>query len=125
MHNNESFQEVYSMLTEQLLKYPGFLYQVGGTYYYLGKWICKECTETDATDCVMMYHMCRSGQEEPDTCMYFNKIRAYSDFALEAPCNPAKVKTDMNALLEGLSASALASLEKEVQCFADDYIKYC
>lgn len=31
----------------------------------------------------------------------------------------------MNALLGGLSASALASLEKEVHCFADDYIKYC
>lgn len=113
------------MLTEQLLKSPGFLYQIGSTYYYLGKWICKECTDTDATDCVMMYHMCRSGQEEPDTCMYFNKIRAYSDFALEVPCNPAKVKADIHALMEGLSESAVASLEKEVQCFAEDCKKYC
>jgi hypothetical protein len=112
------------MLTEQLLKYPGFLYQIGSTYYYLGKWICKECTETDAADCVMMYHMCRSGQEEPDTCMYFNKLRAYSDFALEVPYNPAKVKADMHALIEGLSDPALASLEKEVQCFAEDLMKY-
>ncbi len=112
------------MLTEQLLKYPGFLYRIDSTYYYLGKWICKECTETDATDCVMMYHMCRNGQEEPDTCMYFNKIRAYSDFALEVLCNPAKVKADMYALIDGLSESALASLEKEVQCFTDDYTKY-
>lgn len=112
------------MLSEQLLKHPGFLYQIGSTYYYLGRWICKECTETDASDCVMMYHMCRSGQEEPDTCIYFNKIRAYSDFALEVPCNPAKVKADMNALIEGLSDSALTALEKEVQCFVDDYTKY-
>ena len=112
------------MLTEQLLKYPGFLYRIDSTYYYLGKWICKECTETDATDCVMMYHVCRNGQEEPDTGMYFNKIRAYSDFALEVLCNPAKVKADMYALIDGLSESALASLEKEVQCFTDDYTKY-
>ena len=113
------------MLTEKLLKSPGFLYQIGSTYYYLGKWICKECTETDAADCVMMYHMCRSGQEEPDTCMYFNKLRAYSDFALEVPYNPAKVKADMHALIEGLSDPALDSLVKDVQCFEEDYAKYC
>ena len=48
------------MLTEQLLKSPGFLYQIGNTHYYLGKWICRECTEVDAADCVVMYQMCRS-----------------------------------------------------------------
>lgn len=81
------------MLTEQLLKSPGFLYQIEHTHYYLGKWICKECMDIDATDCVMMYHMCRRASEDADTCLYFNKIRAYSDFALEVPCNPAKIKT--------------------------------
>ncbi len=121
----ERFQEVLSMLTEKLLKSPGFLYQIGSTYYYLGKWICKECTDTDATDCVMMYHMCRGGREEPDTGLYFNKIRAYSDFALEVPCNPAKTKSDITALIEGLSDSALDSLVKDVQCFEEDYAKYC
>ena len=44
------------MLTETLLKQPGFLYKIGQKHYYLGKWICKECTESDASDCVMMYH---------------------------------------------------------------------
>ena len=68
------------MITGQLRKSPGFLYQIGNKYYYLGKWICKECTETDATDCVMMYHMCRNSQEEPDTAMYCNKLRGHSDF---------------------------------------------
>ncbi|MFQ9495202.1 MAG: hypothetical protein ACLR08_12565 [Dorea longicatena] len=29
------------MLSERLLKLPGFLYQIGSNYYYLGKWICK------------------------------------------------------------------------------------
>ena len=33
------------MLSERILKLPGFLYQIGNNYYYLGKWICKECTE--------------------------------------------------------------------------------
>lgn len=80
------------MLTETLLKQPGFLYKIGQKHYYLGKWICKECTESDATDCVMMYHMCRNNHEEPDTNMYFQKLRAFSDFALEVPCNPAKTK---------------------------------
>ena len=61
------------MTLETLLKLPGFLYEVNGHYYYLGKWICKECTEIEATDCVSMYHMCRNGQEEPDTAMYFQK----------------------------------------------------
>lgn len=113
------------MITEQLLRSPGFLYQIGDTHYYLGKWICKECTETDAADCVMMYHMCRGGKEEPDTAMYFNKLRAYSDFALEVPCNPAKTKADMTALIDSLSASKLASLKTQVQYFEEDYKKYC
>ena len=113
------------MLTEQLLKSPGFLYQIGNTHYYLGKWICRECTEVDAADCVVMYQMCRSGHEEPETSMYFNKLRAYSDFALEVPCNPAKTKSDMTALIDSLSAPILASLETKFQQFEEDYPKYC
>lgn len=109
------------MITEQLLRSPGFLYQIGNKYYYLGKWICKECTETDATDCVMMYHMCRSNKEEPDAAMYLNKLRAYSDFALEVPCNPAKTKADMTALIDSLSDSDRASLKKQIQYFEEDY----
>lgn len=113
------------MISEQLLKSPGFLYQIGNKYYYLGKWICKECTETDATDCVMMYHMCRSGKEEPDTAMYFNKLRAYSDFALEVPCDPAGTKADITALIGSLSDAELASLKTQVQDFEEDCGKYC
>ena len=40
------------MLSERILKLPGFLYQIGNNYYYLGKWICKECTDQAATDCI-------------------------------------------------------------------------
>ncbi len=113
------------MITGQLLKSPGFLYQIGNTYYYLGKWICRECTEVDATDCVAMYNMCRSGQEEPDTAVYFNKLRAYSDFALEVPCNPAKTKADMTALIDSLPDASLQSLKTQFQHFEEDYSKYC
>ena len=45
-------------MIEQLLSQPGFIYEINGKYYFLGKWICKECTEVDACDCVMMYEIC-------------------------------------------------------------------
>lgn len=112
------------MLTEQLLKSPGFLYKLNETYYYLGKWICKECTQTDAADCVFMYHMCRDSQEQSETNLYFQKIRAYSDFALEAPCNPSKTKEDMTALLKNMSDTELAKLETQFLQFQEDYLKY-
>lgn len=113
------------MLIEKLLKQPGFLYEIGNKYYYLGKWICKECTDVESTDCVTMYHMCRSGHEEPDTNMYFQKIRAHADFALEVPYNPAKIKEDMTALIEGLSDFLIESLEKQIGYFEEDLKKYC
>ena len=87
------------MLLEEFLQQPGFIYEINGKYYFLGKWICKECTELDATDSVSMYQMCRNQQEEKETNMYFQKIRAYSDFALEVPYNPEKIKSDMQAIL--------------------------
>ena len=64
------------MLLEEFLQQPGFIYEINGKYYFLGKWICKECTELDATDSVSMYQMCRNQQEEKETNMYFQKIRA-------------------------------------------------
>lgn len=112
-------------MVEQLLGLPGFLYELDGHFYYLGKWICKECTETNATDCVMMYQMCRSGHEEPETNMYFQKLRAFSDFALEIPYNPAKIKNDMTALICSLTDSGKESLQKQIQCLSEDVTKYC
>lgn len=113
------------MILERLLKQPGFIYETDRRYYYLGKWICKDCTETEATDCVTMYHMCRNGHEEPDTNMYFQKIRAFSDFALEIPYDPEKIKKNMAALLDSLSDNALESLKKQMKEFEEDLEKYC
>ena len=73
----------------------------------------------------MMYHMCRNNHEEPDTNMYFQKLRAFSDFALEVPCNPAKTKEDLTALVNGLSAEDLTKLQEQVAFFEEDLVKYC
>lgn len=113
------------MLSERLLKLPGFLYQIGNNYYYLGKWICKECTDQDATDCVTMYQMCRAGGEEPETNSYFQKLRAFSDFALEVPYNPGKIKEDMTAILESLSEAQMEKLIEQVDHLEEDTKKYC
>lgn len=111
-------------MLEQLLSKPGFLYEVDGKYYFLGKWICKECTETDASDCVMMYQMCRSEGEEKNTNLYFQKLRAYSDFALEVPYNPVLIRSNMEALLTSCSETALQKLEQQFTDFNEDLERF-
>lgn len=113
------------MTAERMLKYPGFLYELKGTHYFLGKWICKECTDENAADCVFMYRMSRQAKEEPETKMYFQKIRAYADFSLEVPYNPAKINADLNALLDGLSDAEMNALFRQMDGFEEDYRKYC
>ncbi len=112
-------------MMEQLLKAPGFLYELDGAYYYLGKWICKKCTDTEAADCAVMYQMCRNGQEEPETNLYFQKLRAFSDFALEVPYNPGKIEQDMSELVGKLSDAGRAALERQFHNFTEDLEKYC
>lgn len=60
-------------MIEQLLSQPGFIYEINGKYYFLGKWICKECTEVDACDCVMMYNMCRAQTKRTKQPCIFRK----------------------------------------------------
>lgn len=112
------------MLLDRLLTLPGFIYQIGNRYYYLGKWICKECSDTNATDCVTMYQICRSSNEEPDTNLYFQKLRAFSDFALEVPYDPDKIKSNMSSLLSSLSEEETQKLETKVLHFEEDLSKY-
>ena len=112
------------MLLERLLHLPGFVYQSGDRFYFLGKWICKECTDVNITECVAMYQMCRASGEEPDTNLYFQKLRAFSDFALEIPYNPSKIHDDMSRIIDGLSESESTTLETQVQCFEEDLQKY-
>ena len=111
-------------MIEQLLSQPGFIYEINGRYYFLGKWICKECTETDACDCVTMYTICRDAREDNEAAMYFQKMRAYSDFALEVPYNPAQIRSDMEDLLSSLSETAMSKLESQYNAFAEDLQAY-
>ena len=69
--------------------------------------------------------MCRKGQEEPDTNMYFQKIRAYSDFALEVPYDPNKIRSDMALILDTLSEEEIKSLTQQVENVESDVQKYC
>lgn len=112
-------------MIERILKYPGFIYQIGQRYYYLGKWICKECTDTQATDSVFMYRMSRAEGEERETNLYFQKIRAYADFALEIPYNPAQIKENLNSLSSALTDDEAQALEQQLHYFEEDYPKYC
>ena len=103
-------------MLEKLLSLPGFVYQLGTDYYYLGKWICKKCEDIPASDCAVMYQMCSQAGEEKEASIYFQKLRAYSDFALEIPYNAAQVTTDMKALLDSLDETALRELETQIAC---------
>lgn len=111
-------------MLNEFLKAPGFLYQAAGKYYYLGKWICKECNDVQATDDAFMYDMCRKEQEEPNTNMYFQKLRAHADFALEIPYNPVQIKANMEAIINGLSDVQKENLEKQLANFKEDLQKY-
>lgn len=111
-------------MLEQLLSLPGFIYDVDGKYYFLGKWICKECTDIDATDCVSMYAMCREAGEERETGFYFQKMRAYSDLALDIPYNPVLIRENMEALLGDLSEAASLKLASQITAFSEDLTKY-
>lgn len=112
-------------MLNEFLKAPGFLYQVAGKYYYLGKWICKECDDIQATDDWFMYDMCRNEQEEPNTNMFFQKLRAHADFALEIPYNPVKIRSDIETILNNLSDTQKDNLEKQLANFRVDLEKYC
>lgn len=112
-------------ILERLKRYPGFLYQIGQSYYFLGKWICKPCTELEITDCHAMYNICSSAGETSNTALYFQKLRAYSDFALDIPYNQAKIHENLAQLLEQLTAKELDLLAEQLEHFFRDYERFC
>ena len=112
-------------IIEQLLQAPGFIYKIDHSYYYLGKWICKECTDIDALDCHSMYEMYHNTDEENELALYFNKIRTYSDFALDIPHNPIQIRTDLEDLISNLNDVALNKLTFQLNRVQTDHEKYC
>lgn len=101
-------------MLEKLLSLPGFVYDVAGSWYYLGKWICKKCDLTDASDCAVMFQMCRTSGEPLEASFYFQKVRAYSDFALEIPYDPKKICAELSLLLDGLTDAEKKHLEHQI-----------
>lgn len=106
-------------LLEEFKKNPGFVYRIGTDYYYIGKWICKPCIDEAVTDCHAMYEMCTGAGETVNAAFYFQKLRAYSEFALDIPYNPAKILEDQTALLDTLSDSDIQSLTEQLRYFHD------
>ena len=112
------------LLSQKLKKYPAFIYRLDGKYYFAGRWICKECTDLDATDCCEMFLMFSHREPNQDSALYFNKVRAYSDFALEVPCDPAAAEAAVEALLSGLEDAELDNLAKQVDDYESCYQMY-
>ena len=110
---------------ERLSIYPGFVYQLGQDFYYLGKWICKPCTELEVTDCHAMYGICSAAGERSNASLYFQKLRAYSDFALDVPYNQAKIHENLAALLAKLSLDSQIVLENQLDRVAQDFEDFC
>lgn len=104
----------------ELKKSPGFVYQISSNYYFLGKFICKPCNDLEITDAHMMYEMCSSAGELQNAAYYYNKLRAYSDFALEPPFHASKHLADLTSLINSLSPFEKQSLEKQYLRFAKD-----
>lgn len=111
-------------LFRKLKNYPGFIYKLGMEYHFMGRWLCKPCTEQDATDSCEMYLIFDHKEPNQDAALYFGKLRAYSDFALEVPCNPAASEAGIKAVLEGLSESELKDLALQVADYEACYTMY-
>lgn len=110
---------------ERFKQYPGFVYQLGQHFYFLGKWICKPCTDVNVTDCHAMYEICSSAGETTEAALYFQKLRAYSDFALDIPYNRALVQENLGILLEHLASHEQEELKSQLDRFAHDFETFC
>ena len=111
---------------KKLLKTPGFIYQIKGNYYFLGKWICKECTDTDATDCVMMYQMLqgKDRKNQIPICI-FKKYGLTAILLWRFLMIRIKIRSDMALILDTLSEEEIKSLTQQVENVESDVQKYC
>lgn len=96
--------------------YPGFVYQIHSEYYFIGKMICEKCPadQVDVTDCHFMYELAWDTQNVPEIQLYFQKLRAYSDFALKPPYHAVAVKEAQAALLDCLDPDAKKALCEQI-----------
>ena len=103
---------IHNMFTS----YPGFVYKINSNYYFIGKMICEKCPDdqVDVTDCHYMYELAWDTENVPEIQLYFQKLRAYSDFALKPPYHAAAVQEAQNTLLDHLDMDAVKSLLKQI-----------
>ena len=116
--------DMKEILFQKLKVYPAFIYKLAGKYYFAGRWLCKECTDLDATDCCEMFMMFGHREPNQDSALYFNKVRAYSDFALEVPCDPAGAEAAIKELLDTLGDSDIQSLAKQLEDYENCHQMY-
>ena len=107
------------MTHQDFISRPGFVYRIGNQCYYLGKWICRECTEQDATDSHYMYELAYKEQNPADLNLYFQKLRAYSDFALVPPLDKDGVRRSQDLLLGGLTDVQSEDLSRQIEVFEE------
>lgn len=98
---------------------PGFLYRIGSHHYYLGKWICQECEDCNATDSHYMLELAYKEHNPADLNLYFQKLRAYSDFALVPPLDKQKVYNSQDLLLESLTEDQAQDLQNQLRIFEE------
>lgn len=103
---------------------PGFLYHTGERYYYLGKWICLECTDYEVTDSLYMYELAYKEHNLSDLNVYFQKIRAYSDFALVPPFNKDEVYRAQDLLLDSLNEEHTEDLRRQIGMFEECFLQF-
>lgn len=104
---------------QDFISRPGFVYRIGNQYYYLGKWICQKCSDSDAADSHYMYELAYKEQNPADLNLYFQKLLAYSDFALTPPLDKEGVHRAQDLLLESLSDIQAEDLTHQIHVFEE------
>lgn len=79
----------------------------------------------DVTDCHAMYEICSSAGEAAETALYFQRLRAYSDFALDIPYNQAMIQKNLGILLKHLTSHEQDELKSQLDRFARDFEAFC
>ena len=71
-----------------------------------------------------MYEMYQNTDEENELALYFNKIRTYSDFALDIPHNPILIRKNLEDLITNLSDNSLNTLALQLDRVQKDHARY-